>query len=84
MVQPKSAVYHSEVEDSAETSSEEPDLTRLQGQEVGSIAQPKYIRFLDKVAQSKYFQQVMSQFLLYVSGIRQQHFAVKSNPLFTI
>lgn len=57
-MQPKSAVYHSEVEDSAETSSEEPDLTRLQGQEVGSIAQPKYIRFLDKVAQSKYFQQV--------------------------
>lgn len=55
----KSAVYDSSVEDSAETSSEEPDLTRLQDPSAaGPVAQHKYLRLLDKVTQSKYFQQV--------------------------
>ncbi|XP_046660797.1 testis-expressed protein 2 isoform X2 [Homalodisca vitripennis] len=57
--QSKRAVYDSSVEDSAETSSEELESTRLQDPSAGPVKQHKYLRILGKVAQSKYFQQVI-------------------------
>lgn len=58
----KSAVYNSSVEDSAETSGDEPDFTHIHDPSTsgqGPVTQHKYLRLLDKVAQSKYIQQVL-------------------------
>lgn len=56
----KSAMFDSDIEDSAETSSEEPDIARLAS--AAELNTPpaggKYMRILDKFAQSKYFQQM--------------------------
>lgn len=56
----KSAMFDSEIEDSAETSSEEPDIARFTSAAEFNTppAGGKYMRMLDKFAQSKYFQQM--------------------------
>lgn len=55
-------MFDSDIEDSAETSSEEPDFSRLAN--TAELNTPpaggKYMRMLDKFAQSKYFQQVFN------------------------
>uniref|UniRef100_A0A1B6CIT3 SMP-LTD domain-containing protein n=2 Tax=Clastoptera arizonana TaxID=38151 RepID=A0A1B6CIT3_9HEMI len=57
---PKLAVFNSDIEDSAESSSEEPDLSKLQPAYSGNspAASGRYMRFFHSVTQSTYFQHV--------------------------